>query len=92
MNTNAKQAHYKGYGGLIHAWRNEIKFTLEMVSQDTGIARHRLVDLESGHKKPSWEELEKLAKEFKVSVRDLLPYEDDRQQGVIILKNHDAPP
>jgi transcriptional regulator with XRE-family HTH domain len=89
MDTD-KQAPYRNYGGLIHAWRNEIKFTLVMVSEDTGIAKDRLVDLESGCEKPSWEELEKLAKEFSVSVRDLLPYEDDRQEGVVILENRDA--
>jgi transcriptional regulator with XRE-family HTH domain len=90
MNTNTKLAAYKGYGGLIHAWRNEIKFTLEMVSQDTGISKDRLVDLENGCEKPTWGELEKLAIAFKVSVRDLLPFEDDRQQGIIILENKDA--
>ena len=90
MSANTRQALYKGYGGLIHSWRNEIKFTLEMVSQDTGISRERLIDLEGGYEKPGWEELEKLAKEFAVSVRDLLPYEDDRKQGIVILENQDV--
>ena len=74
------------YGGLIHAWRNEVKFTLGMVSQDTGITQNRLSDLEKGYEKPTWEELEKLAREFSVSVRDLLPFEDDRKQGVVIFR------
>ena len=34
--------------------------------------------------------MEKLAKEFFISVRDLLPYEDDRSQGIVILRDQDA--
>ena len=86
MKTQAKQAKFVNYGGLIHAWRNEVKFTLAMVCQDTGITQDRLSDLEKGYEKPTWEELEKLAKEFSISVRDLLPFEDDRNQGVVIFR------
>ena len=86
MKTHAKQDKFMSYGGLIHAWRNEVKFTLGMVSQDTGITQDRLSDLEKGYEKPTWEELEKLAREFSVSVRDLLPFEDDRNQGVVIFR------
>jgi len=90
MITNAKQAKFTGYGSLIHTWRNEIKFTLDMVSQDTGISADRLSDLERGYEKPTWVELEKLAKEFSVGVRDLLPFEDDRKQGVVILRESES--
>ena len=90
MTANAKQAEFIGYGSLIHAWRNEIKFTLGMVSQDTGIPKERLSDLEEGHEKPTWIELEKLAKEFSVGIRDLLPFEDDRRQGVVILRESES--
>jgi transcriptional regulator with XRE-family HTH domain len=86
MKTHAKQAKFLSYGSLIHAWRNEVKFTLGMVSDDTSITQDRLSNLEKGYEKPSWEELEKLAREFSVSVRDLLPFEDDRNQGVIIFR------
>ena len=86
MKTHIKQAKFLNYGSLIHSWRNEVKFTLDMVFQDTGITQNRLSDLEKGYKKPTWEELEKLAKEFSVSVRDLLPFEDDRSQGVVIFR------
>ena len=86
MKTQAKQAKFVSYGGLIHAWRNEVKFTLGMVFQDTGITEDRLSDLEKGYEKPTWDELEKLAREFSVSVRDLLPFEDDRNQGVVIFR------
>ena len=86
MKIQAKQAKFVSYGGLIHTWRNEVKFTLGMVSQDTGITQDRLSDLEKGYEKPTWEELEKLAREFSVSVRDLLPFEDDRNQGIVIFR------
>ena len=42
MKTQAKQAKFVSYGGLIHAWRNEVKFTLGMVFQDTGITEESL--------------------------------------------------
>jgi transcriptional regulator with XRE-family HTH domain len=90
MAVHAKQASFIGYGSLIHAWRNEVKFTLDMVSQDTNISKGRLSDLERGYEKPTWDELEKLAKEFFVGVRDLLPFEDDRSQGVVILRDSEA--
>ena len=90
MDTKTVTPPYLGYGSLIHAWRNEIKFLKEQVAQNTGITLGRLVELEKGHQKPSWEELEKLAKEFNVSVRDLLPMEDDRDRGVIILRSSEA--
>ena len=90
MQIDKKKTSFRRYGELIHGWRNEVKFTLEMVSQGIGITKERLISLENGYEKPSWEELEKLAKEFLVSVRDLLPFDDDRDKGVSILRNHDA--
>lgn len=90
MTGEVTEAPYTAYGALIHAWRNEVKFTPSMVEQDTGITKDRLSALEKGYEKPSWEELEKLAKEFFVSVRDLLPFEDDRQRGVSILRDRDS--
>ena len=84
------QAHFQPYGQLIHAWRNEVKHTPEMVAQETGIPVSRLRALEAGHEKPEWEELEKLAKQFAVSVRDLLPVEPDLDRGIKILRNSDA--
>lgn len=90
MTAHAKQARFAGYGSLIHAWRNEIKCTKYMVSQDTGISENRLSNLENGYEKPTWDELEKLAKEFLVSVRDLLPFEDDRKQGVVIFRESES--
>ena len=90
MDKNFKRPPYLGYGALLHAWRNEIKFTLDMVQKDTGIPKNRLVSLEKGLEKPHWEELEKLAKEFRVSVRDLLPFNDDRTDGIIMLRDNEA--
>jgi transcriptional regulator with XRE-family HTH domain len=90
METKTEVFPYLGYGALIHAWRNEIKYPKEMVAQNTGISESRLADLEKGFQKPTWQELEKLAKEFRISVRDLLPMEDDRDRGVIILKQDEA--
>ncbi len=81
---------YSNYGSLIHEWRNEIKLTLDVVEKDTGITKNRLISLEKGLEKPTWGELEKLAKEFIVSVRDLLPYEDDRDRGCIFLRDKEA--
>ena len=83
-------AIYKPYGDLIHAWRNEIKFTREMVSNDLDIPVERIVTLEKGLEKPTWSELEKLSKEFRVSIRDLLPCEDDLEKGVSILRDREA--
>ena len=62
MSTKVVEAPFIAYGALIHAWRNEIKFTPEMVAQDTKISVERLAQLEKGYEKPTWEELEKLAK------------------------------
>ena len=90
MTIKTKEVPYLKYGSLIHAWRNEVKFTFEMVAKDTGISKDRLVAFEKGFEKPSWEELEKLAKEFSVGVRDLLPFEDDRDRGIVSLRNSDA--
>ena len=70
MDKNSERPPYLGYGALLHAWRNEIKFTLDMVQEDTGIPKNRLVNLEKGLEKPHWGELEKLAKEFRISVKD----------------------
>ena len=86
MSKKSKRTSYFLYGMLIHSWRNEVKFTLDMVSQDTSISKDRLINLEKGIEKPTWEELEKLAKEFSVSIRDLLPFEDDREKGIVILR------
>jgi hypothetical protein len=49
-----------------------------------------LLELETGSQKPTWEELESLAKEFKVGVRELLPFEDDRDRGIVSLRNSEA--
>ena len=85
-----RQAPYRSYGELIHAWRNEIKHSLETVSRDTGIPIERLKAFEAGELKPEWSELERLAKQFFVSVRDLLPYEDDLDRGMKFLRKADA--
>lgn len=83
-------ARFKPYGTLLHAWRNEVKHTLEMVSRDTGISEERLRALESGRAKPAWEELERLARQFFVSVRDLLPAETDLDRGMKFMRQRDA--
>ncbi len=81
---------YKRYGALIHAWRNEIKQPLTMVAEDTGIPLERLRDLEKGRARPEWAELEKLARQFFVGVRDLLPLEKDLDRGMKFLRHKDA--
>lgn len=83
-------APFKQYGSLIHAWRNEVKHTLEMVSSDTGITKERLKSLEAGLARPTWEELERLARQFSLSVRDLLPRESDLDRGMKFLRHPDA--
>lgn len=90
--TETKAPPFKKYGELMHAWRNEIKYPLSMVSQDTGIPVERLKELEKGYAKPEWVELEKLAREYFVNVRDLLPYEDDLDRGMKFLRDRDARP
>lgn len=90
VNPATRQALYQNYGSLIHAWRNEIKHTFEMVSEDTSIPVSRLKVLEAGFEKPGWEELEALAKHFYVNVRDLLPYEDDLDRGMKFLRARNA--
>ena len=89
-NVAVHDALYKPYGDLIHAWRNEIKHPVAMVSEDTGIAQDRIRALEAGQAKPTWEELERLAKHFVVSVRDLLPFEHDLDRGIKVLRHRDA--
>ena len=83
-------AVFKHYGSLIHIWRNEVKHSLRIVSNDTGIALKRLRLLEQGMEKPTWEEMELLAREFSVSVRDLLPSENDLDRGMKFLRNREA--
>ncbi len=85
-----RQGRSQGYGELIHAWRNEIKHTIAMVAEETGIPTDRLKAFEAGEAKPGWDELERLAKHFYVSVRDLLPAEDDRDRGCRFLRHRDA--
>lgn len=90
LNVLSTSTPFKKYGDLIHAWRSEIKHTTARVSQGTGISAERLKRLEKGEEKPAWEELELLAKHFYVSVRDLLPSENDLERGVKILRNQDS--
>lgn len=78
------------YGQLLHAWRNEIKHPVALVAEETGIPVERLKALEAGEVKPEWDELERLAKHFMVSVRDLLPYEDDLDRGMKFLRASEA--
>ena len=81
---------YKSYGDLIHAWRNEIKHPIATVARETQIPLERLKELEKGYAKPEWKELEKLAKHFFISVRDLLPFENDLDRGMKFLRHQDA--
>ncbi|HTL46676.1 MAG TPA: XRE family transcriptional regulator [Verrucomicrobiae bacterium] len=90
MTTSVAAAPYLAYGKLIHAWRNEIKHTFDMVSQGTGIAVDRLKALEKGALKPEWPELEALAKYLRVGVRDLLPFENDLDRGCKFLRNKES--
>ena len=53
MTGEVTEAPHTAYGALIHAWRNEVKFTPSMVEQDTGITKDRLSALEKGYEKPS---------------------------------------
>lgn len=89
-NETVVQTPYIEYGRLIHAWRNEVKHTFAMVSEPTGIPEVRLKTLEKGEAKPEWSELERLAKYFFVSVRDLLPFENDFVKGHKSVKHADA--
>jgi hypothetical protein len=84
------RAPFAGYGRLLHAWRNEVKQTVDMVSRGTGIPAERLELVERGDVRPTWDELEMLAKHLAVSVRDLLPLEDDRDRGCKFLRDRDA--
>lgn len=91
MNSSQTEApHYLPYGLLIHAWRNEVKQPLAAVSKETGIPLERLEALEKGLLKPEWAELEKLAKQFFVSVRDLLPFDNDLDRGMKFLRHGEA--
>jgi transcriptional regulator with XRE-family HTH domain len=84
------QAPYTAYGSLLHAWRNEIKHTYHHVAEGTGIAVDRLKAMEKGEVKPEWSELERLAKHLYVSVRDLIPIENDLDRGMKFLRRCDA--
>ena len=84
------RAPFKKYGDLIHAWRSEIKHTVARVSRSTGIPEERVKLIEKGEVKPEWAELESLAKHLFISVRDLLPAEDDLDRGIKILRQKDS--
>ncbi len=86
----ATKAPFKKHGDLIHAWRNEIKHTLGKVSHDTGIAENRLRMIEKGEIRAEWTELEALAKHLFVSVRDLIPAENDLDRGIKILRQAES--
>jgi len=88
--TLQKTCSFKAYGELLRHWRNEIKHPVDQVSRDTGIPVGRLRALERGESKPEWSELERLAKQYTVSVRDLLPHEDDLDRGMKFLRSEDA--
>lgn len=88
--TKSNQAPYKDYAELMHAWRNEVKHTLAIVAEDTGISVDRLKELEAGQAKPTLEELEKLAKQYFVSVRDLLPASYDLDRGMVFTRDHEC--
>ncbi len=90
LQTSVPTAAFKNYGSLIHAWRNEVKHSLETVSRDTGISSERLSFLERGEGQPTWGELELLARQFSVSVRDLLPLENDLDRGMKFLRGRSA--
>ncbi len=90
LKTLTTKAPFKRYGDLIHAWRNEIKHTIRMVSLATGIPESRVKQLEKGEVKPEWSELESLAKHLFVSVRDLLPAENDLDRGIKILRQSES--
>ena len=90
LKASAAKASFKKYGDLIHAWRSEIKHTLASVSQHTGIPEERLESIEKGLAKPEWKELESLARHLYVSVRDLLPSDNDLDRGVKMLRQKDA--
>ncbi len=92
LQSSVKKAPFLNYGALIHGWRNEIKHTLTHVSHDTGFSVERLKALEKGEAKPEWSELEKLAKHFFISIRDLLPYENDLDRGMKFHRMRDAVP
>ena len=81
---------YLQHGQLLHAWRNEIKHTQAIVADETGIPLERFKTLEAGEVRPTWEELERLARHFMVSIRDLLPYDDDLDRGMKFLLAKDA--
>lgn len=88
--TTGTEPKYKRYGELMHAWRNEVKITRAAVSRETGISPDRLASLESGEVKPDWSELELLAKLYSVSVRELLPYENDLDRGIKFQRTKDS--
>ncbi len=79
-------------GSMIHAWRNEIKHSIARVARDTKITEEKLRQIESGAVKPTWDELEKLAKQFYVSVRDLLPAEYDLDRGMKFCRDTECEP
>jgi hypothetical protein len=90
--SDKKVENYMNYGVLIHAWRSEIKHTIAKVSHDTGISTSRLKALEQGLEKPDWKELELFAKQFCVSLRDLLPIENDLDRGMKFFRKKNVEP
>jgi transcriptional regulator with XRE-family HTH domain len=88
--SSGKESEFAAYARLLRSWRNECKLPVALVAERTGITARRLEELERGAVEPHWNELERLAEVYSVSVRDLLPRRDDRDNGIKILRGSDS--
>lgn len=64
----------KQLGRKIQRIRQELGKTQEQFAESVDISRTHMGHIEQGRKSPSLELLEKIAKNLKVKVKDLIPY------------------
>lgn len=86
----SEASEFIAQGALLKHWRNEVKVPVAYVSRVTGISENDVKAMERGDMQPSLEQLQKFADVYVVSLRDLLPAENDLEQGIKILRHADA--
>ena len=64
----------KQLGKKIQSRRQELGKTQEEFAESVNISRTHMGHIEQGRKSPSLELLEKIAKNLKIKVKDLIPY------------------
>mgnify|MGYP003311836192 CR=1 FL=1 len=62
-------------GKKIRFLRKKRRWTVEVLSLETGINRNYICDIENGRRNPTLQILEKFAKAFNISLKELFDFE-----------------